>query len=229
MLDKGSTDKTRQQLKDLQDQLKARISVFGGPSSVTVNIETDREHLADAIRLVGEIMRKPAFPQNEFENLREEYLAGLEQQKTDPAALANLAYARITEPYQKSDPRYNMTFEEELEAVKAVTVDQVKAFYKKFYGASNATCAVVGDFDQKQIETTLKETFGDWKSPSPYKRIESNYIPVAAKTEVVNTPDKANALPSLDVQGDAFEKVGFRISKRQIIEAQKWHGADCSR
>lgn len=193
MLDKGTLDKTRQQIKDMQDQLKARISVFGGSSSVTVNIETDREHLADAIRLVGEIMRKPSFPQNEFEKLREEYLAGLEQQKTDPAALANLAYARITEPYQKSDPRYNMTFEEELEAVKAVTLDQVKSFYKKFYGASNATCAVVGDFDQKQIETTLKETFGDWKSPSPYKRIESNYIPVAAKNEVINTPDKANA------------------------------------
>ncbi len=193
MLDKGTMNKTRQEIKDLQDQLKARINVFGGPSSVTVNIEADREHLAEAIRLTGEILRKPSFPQNEFDKLREEYLAGLEQQKTDPAALARLSYARITEPYQKSDPRYNMTFDEEVEAVKAVTLEQTKAFYKKFYGASDATCAVVGDFDQKQIETVLKETFGDWKSPSPYKRIESNYIPVAAKTEVVNTPDKANA------------------------------------
>jgi zinc protease len=193
MLDKGTADKTREQLKELQDKLKARISVFGGASSVTVNIETDREHLAEAIKLAGEIMRKPSFPQNEFEKLREEYLADIEQQKTDPAALANNTFSRITNPYQKSDPRYTMTFDEEVEAVKGVTLDQTKAFYKKFYGASNATCAVVGDFDQKQIEAVIKETFGDWKSPSPFKRIESNYIPVAAKTEVIQTPDKANA------------------------------------
>ncbi|MBX2889360.1 MAG: insulinase family protein [Saprospiraceae bacterium] len=193
MLDKGTLNKTREQIREAQDKLKARINVFGGPTAVTVNIETDREHLAEAIRLVGEIMRKPSFPQNEFEKLREEYLAGLEQQKTDPAALSSLAYRRITSPYPKGDPRYNMTFEEEEEAMKAVTLDQVKSFHQKFYGASNATCAVVGDFDKQQIETVLKETFGDWKSPSPFKRVENNYIPVAAKTEVINTPDKANA------------------------------------
>ncbi len=193
MLDKGTMNKTREELKAAQDKLKARINIFGFASAVTVNIETDREHLAETIRLVGEIMRKPSFPQNEFDKLREEYLADLEQQKTDPAAQANIAFARIKNPYPASDPRYTMTTDEEVEAVKAVTLDQVKAFYKKFYGASNATCAVVGDFDQKQIEAVMKETFGDWKSPSPYKRIENNYIPVAAKSEVINTPDKANA------------------------------------
>lgn len=193
MLNKGTLDKTRQQLQDLQDQLKARISVFGGSSAVTVNIETDRAHLAEAIRLASEILRKPSFPENEFEKYREEYLAGIEQQKSEPAALANLAYNRITNPYPKGDPRYAMNFEEETEAVKAVKLDQVKAFYKSFYGGSNATCAIVGDFDRPEIEKTLAESFGDWKSPSPYKRIEDNYIPVAPKTETINTPDKANA------------------------------------
>ncbi|MBK7936706.1 MAG: insulinase family protein [Lewinellaceae bacterium] len=193
MLDRGTLEKTRQQLQDLQDQLKARINVFGSASSVTVSIETDREHLAAAVQLAGEMLRKPAFPEAEFEKLREEYLSGIEQQKSEPSALANLAFNRITNPYPKGDPRYVMTFEEETEAAKAVKLDEVKAFYKKFYGASNATCAIVGDFDRPEMEKVLAETFGDWKSPAPYKRIEDNYIPIAAKTEVINTPDKANA------------------------------------
>ncbi len=193
MLDKGTLEKTRQQIQDLQDQLKARIRVFGGSSAITVSIETDREHLADAIRLTGEMLRKPSFPENEFEKYREEYLSGVEQQKSEPAALANLAYNRITNPYPKGDPRYVMTFDEETAAVKALSLDQVKSFYKKFYGGSNATCAIVGDFDKPQIEKVLTESFGDWKSPSPFKRIEDNYIPVASRTETINTPDKANA------------------------------------
>ncbi|MEZ4967742.1 MAG: pitrilysin family protein [Saprospiraceae bacterium] len=193
MLDKGTIEKTRQQLEDMQDQLKARIRVFGGASSVSVSIETDREHLADAVRLAGEMLLKPSFPENEFEKLREEYLSGIEQQKSEPASLSRQAFNRITNPYTKGDPRYVMSFDEEVEAVKAVTIDQVKNFYKAFYGASNASCAVVGDFDQQEIEKTLTETFGAWKSPSPYRRIEDNYIPVAARTETINTPDKANA------------------------------------
>ncbi len=193
MLDKGTLEKTRQQLQDLQDQLKARIRIFGGSSSVTAFIETDREHLAEAIRLTGEMLRKPSFPENEMEKHREEYLSGIEQQKSEPAALARLAYDRITNPYPKGDPRYVMTFEEEVEAAKAVTLDQVKEFHKNFYGASDATCAIVGDFDQAEIQKVLTETFGDWKSPSPYKRIENNFIPVAPRKESINTPDKANA------------------------------------
>jgi zinc protease len=53
----------------------------------------------------------------------------------------------------------------------------------------------VGDFDKAEIEKVMKETFGDWKSPSAYKRIENPYAAMGApKTEVINTPDKANAV-----------------------------------
>jgi zinc protease len=194
MLDKGSSKKTRQELKEAQDKLKARINVFGGASSVIVSIETDRAHLAEAIRLVGETLRQPAFPQNEFDKLREENLAGLEEQRTEPNAQAFNLFNRVSNPaYPKDDPRYAMTFDEEIAAIKAVKLEDLKDFYKKFYGASNATCAVVGDFDQKEVETALRESFGDWKTPTPYKRIADDYTPVAPKSEQINTPDKANA------------------------------------
>jgi zinc protease len=84
-----------------------------------------------------------------MEKLREEYLSAASNNKSQSrAALARLAFDRITNPYPKGDPRYVMTFEEETEAAKAVKLDQVKAFYKNFYGASDATCAIVGDFDR---------------------------------------------------------------------------------
>ena len=195
MLDKGSLKKTREELKNLQDQLKARINVFGGAESVVVSIETDRANLPEAIRLVSEILRQPAFPANEFDKLKEEYLSGIESQKSDPNALASQAYQRMMSPYKKGDPRYVSTMEEDIADVNATTLDEIKAFHKKFYGASNATAAIVGDFDKAEIEKVMKEAFGDWKSPSAYKRIEYPFSAKGApKTEVINTPDKANAV-----------------------------------
>ena len=194
MLDKGTDTKNREELKEAFDKLKARATFYGSANGAEIVIETDREHLPAAIRLAGEVLRKPAFPQNEFDKMKQEQLAGIEETKTDPTALAYNAFGRISAPtYPKDDPRYTETFDEQLASVKAVTLDQVKDFYKNFYGASDATAAIVGDFDSKEAESALKEVFGDWKSPVRYQRYSTDYVPVTPKSEVINTPDKANA------------------------------------
>ncbi len=195
MLDKGTTQRPRAALKAEQDRLKARISVSGSATSARVSIETDRAHLADAIRLVGEMLRQPSFPAEEFEKYKKEYITRLEAQKSDPMALAPNLYSRLSKPdYPEGDPRRSMSIEEEIAAVQAVTLEQVRDFYRRFYGATYATCAVVGDFDRPEIEKTLRETFGNWKSPAPYTRIAQDYQPVPVKNETILTPDKANAV-----------------------------------
>ena len=195
MLDKGTKNKTRQQIKDELDRLKARVSIGGGAASATASIETDREHLPEVLKLVREMLREPSFPADEFEKLKQESLAALEQQKTDPSALAGNMFARISRPhYTSEDPRYTRTFPEEAAALEGLKLEDVKAFYASFYGASDATAAVVGDFDAAATEAVLRESFADWKSPSKFVRIAEDYREVAAREETIPTPDKANAV-----------------------------------
>jgi zinc protease len=195
MLDKGTRNRTRQQIKDTLDRLKARVGIGGGSTAATASIVTDREHLAEVLRLVGEMLREPSFPADEFEKLKQESLAGIEQQKTDPSALANNLFARISQPqYASDDPRYTRTFAEEAAAIESVTIDQLRDFHARFYGASDATAAVVGDFDQNAIEPVLRELFAGWKSPSKFVRIGEDYQPIARRSETILTPDKANAV-----------------------------------
>ena len=54
------------------------------------------------------------------------------------------------------------SFPERIAAAKTVTIEQVRAFYAKFYGAQNATFVVVGDFDDKEVEKALTTMFGGW-------------------------------------------------------------------
>jgi zinc protease len=195
MLDKGTQHKTRQQIKDELDRLKARAGVGGGASSATASIETDREHLPEVLKLVREILREPSFPVDEFEKMKQEWLANIEQQKTDPQALASNLFARVSRPYfDSNDPRYTRTFAEQAAAVEAVTLDQVKRFYRDYYGASHATAAIVGDFDSKGSVEVLRAAFGDWKNPAPFVRIGEDYREVAPREETLQTPDKANAV-----------------------------------
>ena len=52
----------------------------------------------------------------------------------------------------------------------------------------------MGDFDPEQIARLAQELFGGWTSPRPYARIPLRITDVAPADDVINTPDKANAV-----------------------------------
>ena len=193
MLMRGTQKHTRQQIQDELDRLKARAFVFGGPTQANVQIETVRENLPAVMRLVAEVLREPSFPEAEFDNLKREQLASIEQNKSEPTQIAFTAFNRHLSPYPKGDVRYVSTPDEDVAEITAATLDQVRQFYKDFYGASNAQLTVVGDFDEKEIAGLAKSLFGDWKSPRPFTRVPSVYKDVAPVNQSFPAPDKANA------------------------------------
>jgi zinc protease len=193
MLMRGTTKHTRQQIKDELDRLKARVAVGGRASQATLSIETVRENFPAVLRLGAEILREPAFPEKEFEELRQENLAAIEQQKSEPDAVGSNFYQRHMNPFPKGDVRYVETMDESLASYKAATLDEAKGFYGTFFGASHGELAVVGDFDEKATTSLVTELFGDWKSPAAYARVPQPYENVPPASETLETPDKANA------------------------------------
>lgn len=193
MLMRGTAKRTRQQIKDEFDKLKARVTVDGGPTSAFASIETTRENLPAVMKLVAEILREPAFPADEFEQLKQEQLAGIEAQRSDPQQMAIVEAMRHLRPYPKGHVSYTSTPDESVADVKAVTLDQVKKFYADFYGAGNGELSVVGDFDEKEIAKLTGDLFGGWKSKMPYTRIADKFNDVAAINRSLEAPDKANA------------------------------------
>lgn len=194
MLDKGTKNHTRKEINDEFDKLKAKVSVGGGGQSVTVSVETVKDKLIPVMQLVTEILRQPTFPADEFEKMKQERLASIDQNKSEPQSIAGNLLSRMLNKFDKSDFRYPMTFEEEAEAVKAVTIDDVKKFYADFYQSENATVGVVGDFDDASLTAELKNMLELWRAPNKYEHAVDPYWNVEPKTEKINTPDKANAM-----------------------------------
>ena len=193
MLNKGTSKHTRQQIKDEFDRLKANVQIFGGATQASVNIETTRPNFAEVLKLVAEVVKEANFPADEFDKLKEEEIAGIESQRSEPTAKASIRMQQHMNPYPKSDPRYVESFDESLASIKALKLEEVKKFHADFYGANNATMSFVGDFDEPAIKALIGELFGNWKSAQPFQRLVSKYTPVAAINENIETPDKANA------------------------------------
>jgi zinc protease len=190
MLLRGTRKNSREQLRNQFDRLKANVGAGGDGGS----IETVRESLPEVLRLMAEVLRQPSFPNEEFEQLRRSSLTSIDTQRSDPGALAGLALARHLNPYPPEHWLYTATLDERSTRLQALSLDEVKRCYADFYGASDSDLAVVGDFDPEQVERLAQELFGDWKSPRPYARIPLQIASVAPVDDVINTPDKANAV-----------------------------------
>jgi zinc protease len=195
MLQRGTMKHTREQLKDALDKLRARVNI-GSPSaaSVSVSIETVRESLPAVLDLVAEMLRTPAFNPKDLEELRQEWLADLERDRSEPQALAPTALQRHLTPYNKGDPRYTPTLDERAADLTAAKRAQLQKFHASFYGASVGEVAIVGDFDAAATKTQLQKLLGDWKSPGTFKRVPSLYFDRPVITQTIETPDKENAM-----------------------------------
>jgi len=197
LLDKGGAGLTRQQVADRLDQLQATVDFGGSDQTVSATITTKRDQLPAVIELVGKLLREPAFAAGPLDELRQQWLASIEQQRKDPDALIANRLARHGNPYPRGDLRHATSFDEQEADVKAVTLQQVQAFYRRFYSAQQGQFTAVGDMDVAAVKQALDAALGDWAAPAAgsllFVRVPQPLVPVVSARFVEVTPDKANA------------------------------------
>lgn len=215
MLMRGTVHHSRRQIMDKLAELKAQVRIGGGGGGrmggrfgggaggalgvIDVSVETTRENLMPVLELVAEILRKPTFPDSEFEELKKESLAGMEQQLSEPMALAMVELQRRINPYPPQDVRYVPTLPERIERTRAVRLEDVRALYKGLVGASASQCAAVGDFDPAELVAAMEKHFGDWNSPKTFQRIPTVYKAIKPEVMIIDTPDKTNAMFTMGI------------------------------
>ena len=105
MLLRGTTSRTRQQIDDEISKLKAQLNVGGGPSAVTASIQTVNENLPDLLKLVADVLRHPAFPDNELDSIRQRNITQTEAASREPQQIAIQEIQRVLSQYPRGDVR----------------------------------------------------------------------------------------------------------------------------
>ncbi len=197
LLDKGSRTLDRQQIQDRLAALRSEVAFAGSAGAVTVQIDSRREHLAEVIALVGSLLREPAFPAEALEELKRQALASIEQQRKEPEALLGEAIARHGNPYPRGDVRHARSFDEREADLRAVSVEQLRAFHARFYGVGRASFGAAGDLDPAALRAALEQAFAGWDPGAPYSRVPDPLVAPPAERFVITTPDKQNAALAL--------------------------------
>ena len=197
LLDKGTSTLSRQQLQDKLDALQAEVGFAAGAGQLNVSLSTRREHLPALLALVGDMLRHPALPADVLEEVRQQALASLEEQRKEPEAVLSEAISRHGNPYPEGDVRYASTFAETESDWKAVKIERVREFHSSFLSAAHAQIGIVGDLDVPTVKQALNAVFGDWRNQQAYARVPQPLVNLPPVRLVLPTPDKQNAAMSV--------------------------------
>ncbi len=194
MLKTGTTTRSKKQIADELDKIKTTISFGGGAGNLSINVSTDKQNLPAALALLEDLLRHPKFDAAEFDKAILDTKANIEAGKSDPQTLASEKLGKLTSNYPPGHPLYTSAADEDLADLARLKIDDVKKYYADFYGANNSVSAFVGQLDKKEITDFLQNAFAKWNSKESYKEIEHKFFETKATTEIINTPDKTNAM-----------------------------------
>lgn len=191
----GTKTMSREQIAARFDQLQARVSVTGGTRLALISLTAKRENLLPALRLAADVLRNPTFPEAGFEEMRMRSITGLESERRRPGHIVDEAMRKHFDPWPVGHPKAFRSTEQKLASIKALTLDQVRAFHRDFFGTAEGEVAVVGSFDPEEVKRELRTLFAGWTSPHPFVLSRDPYFqPLQVVRESFETPDKANAV-----------------------------------
>jgi len=150
LLSEGAADLNADQIAEQFDALGAR---FGNSSErdmavVTLRSLSEPDVLDPAIALLNKILTQPTFPADAFQRERNRLLTAIEQRKQSPGDLASEAFYKAVFGHHP----YASLPEGQESSVKALTAEDLRAFYQQYYVAKNAVIAIVGNLDRQQAE-----------------------------------------------------------------------------
>lgn len=145
-------------------KLGSRISISAAGRFTTIGVSSLEENFAETMRLLEEKMFNPAFKAEDFGRLQQRTLQSIQQAKKNPENTASKALIKVL---YGDNNRVSLPDVGTVASVSNITLQDVKAFYKRYYNAAMASIIVVGNIDQSTLEKELM-VLGDWAA-EPYE------------------------------------------------------------
>jgi zinc protease len=217
MLSNGTKTRNALQISARSEELGAEISAGSTLDTSFISLNAITSELPDSLELFSDVLLNPTFPEAELVRLKAQSIAAIQQAKSQPRGIASRLFPSLIygQGHAYSNPFSGIGTEE---TVKSMTVDELRAFYRRWVRPDNATLLIVGDTTLKQIEPLLEQRLAGWKAPAeplPTKQLASVALPAKPRIFLVNRTGAEQSLlfavhvapPRSDPDNIAFETV----------------------
>jgi zinc protease len=165
LLDEGAGDRDALALAAEASRLGANLGTGANLDLAYVSLNALSSRLDPSLGLMADLLRRPRMETADFERLRARALAAISQELSNPASLANRAYAAplfgAQHPYAMASVGRGTPA-----SVAAMQLDDLQQYRHHWLRPDNAQLVVVGDTTRAVLEPLLNRHFGDWTPPA---------------------------------------------------------------
>ena len=207
VLEEGTEGRSATQIAEDQERLGARIGTGAGLDSSSVSLAALTPNLAPSLDLLADVVRRPAFRDEDVARARDQQLAGIAQANASPRALASRTMSPIlfgpAHPYGQLGDGLG-----DVSSVKALTPAALRSAQAKWLRPDNLTITVVGDISMEALLPMLEHSFGNWQTPASPRGVKSLTAAVPAPRSRIVLIDRPGSPQSVIVAGRVLPFTG---------------------
>lgn len=160
LLREGTAKRSSKDIAEQTDALGATLGSNSGFSSFTSTVTASGlvENMDQTMDIFADVVRNPAFPQEEVDKYKKRTLAQLQLQRGSPQFLAQERFSRAIygdHPASLVAPP--------VDSIKKISSKDLADFHSVYYRPNNAILAIVGDVTLKEVLPKIEKAFGDWQ------------------------------------------------------------------
>ncbi|NIN73168.1 MAG: insulinase family protein [Gemmatimonadetes bacterium] len=173
MLDEGTRNRSALEISEELAMLGASLGSGANLDQSIVTLNALKENLDESLEIFADVILNPAFPEADFERLKRQRLAQIQQEKVQPFGMALRVFPALI---YGDDHAYGNPFSGSgtEESVAAMTREDMQAFHATWFKPNNATLVVVGDATLDEVRPKLERLFRNWRPGDvPQKNLAS--------------------------------------------------------
>ncbi|OGK81894.1 MAG: hypothetical protein A2X52_21430 [Candidatus Rokubacteria bacterium GWC2_70_16] len=162
LLTRGTARRSGPELDRAIEFVGGGLEADAGKDGVMVSLAVLKKDLALGLDLLAEVLREPAFPEDELKRRVAEVQAALKRSEENPETVAGRELGQLLypgHPYAHPTPGT-------VESVGTLTREQVVRFHREHYRPDAAVIAVVGDVTRDEIRRELERRLAGWAPPA---------------------------------------------------------------
>jgi len=162
LLDQGTATRSAPQIAEAADALGGSFGTGAGFDQSQVSISVTTPKIGEALDLLADVARNPAFAPEEIERERRQMLDDLRVALSQPGSISRFVAARAV----YGDGAYGHSAGGTPASLPRIQRDDIVKLHDTFYRPDNATLVFAGDIDLERAVQLAERSFGDWKAPA---------------------------------------------------------------
>ncbi len=158
LLFKGSETLSARQISESFDSMGAQSNAFTSQEYTCFWARMLDSDLEEGLRLLGEMLQRPAFRQSEIDSERHVVIEEINMNEDDPN---DVAFERFHETVFAGHPLETPILGTK-ESILGMSREALSGYWQRRYGAGSTVIAIAGSVDHDRAVELVSRQFGDW-------------------------------------------------------------------